>query len=105
MHRLVAAAFVDNTDSLPFVNHKDENKENNTAENLEWCTSKYNNNYGTRISRMATKNMKPVMNVDTGEVFASVGDAAKTIRSGKCHLGPTCAGKHKTCGGYHWKFV
>ena len=47
IHRLVASAFILNPDSLPQINHKDENKQNNSADNLEWCTSKYNNNYGS----------------------------------------------------------
>lgn len=47
VHRLVAEAFLSNPDSLPEVNHKDENKHNNTAENLEWCTSGYNKRYGS----------------------------------------------------------
>ena len=48
IHRLVAKTFISNPNNYKIVNHKDENKQNNNALNLEWCTSKYNNNYGTR---------------------------------------------------------
>lgn len=51
VHRLVANAFIQNPYNLPEVNHKDENKENNNIDNLEWCTTKYNINYGTAIDR------------------------------------------------------
>lgn len=51
VHRLVAKYFLENPDNLPVVNHKDENKENNSSENLEWCTQRYNVNYGTGIQR------------------------------------------------------
>lgn len=51
VHRLVAKAFIPNPNNYPCVNHKDENKSNNHAYNLEWCTHSYNINYGTRIER------------------------------------------------------
>lgn len=54
VHRLVAAAFIPNPDGLPEVNHKNEDKTDNRVENLEWCTRKYNTNYGTRGIRMWT---------------------------------------------------
>ena len=53
VHRLVATAFIPNPDNLPVVNHKDENPSNNCVDNLEWCTQKYNINYGTSIERMS----------------------------------------------------
>ena len=46
VHRLIATYFIDNQDNFDIVNHKDENKHNNRADNLEWCDIYYNINYG-----------------------------------------------------------
>lgn len=52
VHRLVAEAFIPNTNNYPDVNHKDEVPSNNIVSNIEWCTKEYNFTYGTRLKRM-----------------------------------------------------
>lgn len=56
VHRLVAQTFIPNPNNLPQVNHKDENKKNNCVDNLEWCDSNYNINYGTHNERIGLNN-------------------------------------------------
>lgn len=53
VHRLVAGAFIPNTNNFPSINHIDENPANNDVSNLEWCTVKYNVNYGNRAKKYA----------------------------------------------------
>lgn len=51
VHRLVAEAFLPNPGNLPEVNHKDENKQNNALENLEWVSHQQNCVVGTVQAR------------------------------------------------------
>lgn len=51
--RLVAMAFIPNPENLPQVNHKDCNRRNDRADNLEWCTAKYNNNYAEHNKKLS----------------------------------------------------
>ncbi len=46
VHRLVAEAFLLPCEGCSEINHIDENKQNNRADNLEWCSHSYNMNYG-----------------------------------------------------------
>ena len=61
VHRLVAQAFIPNTNNLPCVNHKKKKKKNNDVRNLEWCTYKYNNEYNGRIDKCRDKISKTLL--------------------------------------------
>lgn len=105
VHRLVAEAFIPNPNDLETVNHKDEDKTNNSASNLEWMSVADNNNYGTRTARCS----KPVQMFDKqGNLLAtypSTREAARVMKIDHCSIIKCCQGKQKTAGGYVWRFA
>lgn len=109
IHRLVAQAFIDNPDNLPEVNHIDEDKENNAIENLEWCTSKDNINFGTHNQRMAEKKSKPVIGIHkiTGLIleFSSTHEAERQTGIAQGNICRCCNRKYKSAGGYYWMYA
>lgn len=104
IHRLVADAFLDNPNDCPVINHKDHNRANNRADNLEWCTVAYNNTYDGK-NRLY---FKPVVQLSTdGEElnrFESVNEAAKSINTDPSNISSALHGRNKTSGGYVWAF-
>ena len=113
VHRLVAKTFTPNPHNLPEVNHKDENKENNSVQNLEWCDSKYNNNYGTRNQRSAKARMnnnlsKPILQFTNDGEFVrewkSTVDVQRNLGYAHQNISSCCTGKIKSSYGYIWKF-
>ena len=112
VHRLVAIAFIPNPDNLPEVNHKNELKADNTVSNLEWCTPKYNNNYGTRIEKISGSNHPKAVGIyqfnKDGKLinkFETIMAAEKQFNSKtRGHICEVCQGKRKTAYGYIWKY-
>ena len=108
VHRLVMETFspIENSNNFE-VNHKDENKENNRIDNLEWVTSKENCNYGTRNFRSSMKRNIPVECIETGIIYKSFHEASKKTGIDIACISMCCTGyrNRKTAGGYHWRYA
>lgn len=133
VHRLVAQAFIPNPNNYPYVNHKNEVKTDNRAENLEWCTHVYNCRYGSGIQRQKESRWKndpnkvswrkaietrcinnsrnarkPVMQftkqMELIKSYNSISEAAEAVNSSASKVSACCRHKTKTHYGYIWKF-
>lgn len=56
VHRLVALTFIQNPNGYSDINHIDENKQNNSIDNLQWCTHLFNMNYGSVRAKIGAAN-------------------------------------------------
>lgn len=105
VHRIVATTFLSNIENLPYINHKDEVKTNNYVSNLEWCTAKYNSNYGTAIERASKKRSKKVLCVECDVIYESIAEAQRQTGISHSNISNCCNGKRKIAGSYHWEYV
>jgi hypothetical protein len=117
VHTLVAITFIPRIDGCDQINHKDENKLNNRVENLEWCTSSYNLNYGTRVSRITKTRTRlgrvnaeiPVRQYDNSGAFVkeyiSISEASRQTGIKLSKISYVCCGKRNSAGGFGWRYV
>ena len=132
VHRLVAITFIPNPDNKYTVNHKNENKEDNRVENLEWMSLQENLRYGTHDIRMAQtrkgrmcgpkhpnfgkrgKNANThkgrvigigKYNSDDVVVFDTAADAARILKVSSGQICESIHNNNKSCGGYYWRRV
>lgn len=119
LHRLVAEAFIPNPENKPYVNHKDGDRRNNAANNLEWCTQQENvrhafHTLGFRhtqekmadiTKRAAEKNSKPIRCDDTGVVYPSTVAAGQATGINRASISHCANGRYTQAGGYHWSFI
>lgn len=110
IHRLVALTFIPNPNNYKVVNHKNEDKLDNKVENLEWCTTKYNNCYGTRIEKVKTKTSKAVIQYDLNgnfiKEYKSISDASKEVKTSASNIVKCCKEhpKYKKVKNYIWRY-
>lgn len=105
IHRLVAYMFIQNPNKFPEINHKNEDKTCNEYWNLEWCSCKYNNNYGThkqRISKRVNQYDKQGNYIKTWDSLSEVG---RELGINVAGISRCCKGYLKTTKGYKWRYA
>lgn len=123
VHRLVAEAFVEKPEGCDIVNHLDNSRDNNNADNLEWTTLKGNMQHATKQGRMHYKpeNLRRAQESHKRAViatdkegneyyFPSQVEAVEGLnlsRANKRHIAAACRKDrgYKTVGGYTWRYA
>lgn len=121
LHRIIAKTFIPNPHNLPQINHINENKKDNRAENLEWCTGKYNTNYGHRAEKFAiSMQNNPTLSKEVNQYdldgkylrsFPSASEAARFLNLSKVaagRIGQCCRhlfSRGNSAYGFLWEFT
>ena len=94
IHQLIARAFIDNPKNLKVVNHINGIKTDNRIENLEWCTSSYNNFHAIKTG-LRKPYQRQIIDKNTGILYDSILSAAAAFGVNKNTLGHWLRGRMK----------
>ena len=107
VHRLVAKAFVSGYFDGAQVNHIDENKANNLADNLEWVTPSENNLHGSHTVRIAQSKFKQISQYTKDgqfvKTYPSITEACRATGATPTFISRVVGTQYKAKG-YLWRF-
>ena len=95
VHRLVAQAFIPNTNKYPQINHKDTNTQNNCVDNLEWCDNIYNQRYSNALSVVQYSSPGDII-----KTWSAISDISRELNIPSTNICKCCKGQILTINGY-----